>query len=43
MQLLGEQVAPAADDRQRDKAWRMLVRKGYEPDLAYDAVREHAA
>lgn len=43
VQLLGEKYPPAEDDRARDKAWRMLVRKGYEPDLAYDAVREHAA
>jgi regulatory protein len=41
--LLGERVAPPADDRERDKAWRLLIRKGYEPDLAYDAVRAHAA
>ena len=32
-----------ADDRARDRAWRMLVRKGYEPELAYDAVRAHSA
>ena len=32
---------PPADDRDRDRAWRMLVRKGYEPELAYDAVRAH--
>jgi len=43
VQLLGQKYPPAADDRARDKAWRMLVRKGYEPELAYDAVREHAA
>ncbi len=30
------------DDRARDRAWRLLVRKGYESDLAYDAVRAHA-
>jgi regulatory protein len=30
------------DDRARDRAWRLLVRKGYESDLAYDAVRTHA-
>ena len=30
-----------ADDRGRDRAWRMLVRKGYAPELAYDAVRAH--
>ena len=43
VQLLGDKMAPATDDRGRDKAWRMLVRKGYEPELAYDAVREFAA
>ena len=29
------------DDRERDRAWRLLVRRGYEPELAYEAVREH--
>jgi regulatory protein len=29
------------DDRGRDKAWRLLVRRGYEPELAYEAVRAH--
>jgi regulatory protein len=29
------------DDRGRDRAWRLLVRRGYEPELAYDAVRAH--
>ena len=33
--------APLGDDRERDRAWRFLVRRGYEPDLAYEAVREH--
>jgi regulatory protein len=32
---------PFAGDRERDKAWRMLVRRGYEPELAYSAVRRH--
>ena len=32
-----------SDDRARDRAWRMLVRKGYAPELAYDAVRAHMA
>lgn len=42
--LLAEKVRePPADDRARDRAWRMLVRKGYAPELAYDAVRAHAA
>jgi regulatory protein len=43
LQLLGQRVAPPADDRERDKAWRLLIRKGYEPDLAYEAVRVHGA
>lgn len=30
-----------ADDRVRDRAWRLLVRRGFEPELAYDAVRVH--
>ena len=32
---------PFDGDRERDKAWRMLVRRGYEPELAYSAVRNH--
>ena len=44
LELLAEKVRePPADDRARDRAWRMLVRKGYAPELAYDAVRAHAA
>ena len=41
--LLGERMAPPVDDRERDRAWRLLIRKGYEPDLAYEAVRAHGA
>jgi len=42
--LLADKVRePPADDRGRDRAWRMLVRKGYPPELAYDAVRAHSA
>ena len=39
--LLLEQRYPAAprDDRERDRAWQMLVRRGYNPELAYDAIR----
>jgi regulatory protein len=33
--------APPQDDRQRDRAWRLLVRRGYAPEIAYDAVREY--
>src|SRR4051812_25986696 len=32
---------PPADDRERDRAWRLLVRRGYEPELAYEALRLH--
>ena len=39
--LLGQRFpAPPADDRERDRAWRLLVRRGYAPELAYEAVRE---
>lgn len=42
--LLAERAPePPADDRGRDRVWRMLVRKGYAPELAYDAVRAHCA
>ena len=44
LELLAEKFLDRpADDRARDRAWRMLVRKGYAPELAYDAVRAHAA
>lgn len=39
--ILADKARPLDDDRQRDRAWRLLVRKGYEPELAYEAVREH--
>ena len=40
--LLGERVTQlGGDDRARDKAWRLLVRRGYEAELAYEAVRLH--
>jgi regulatory protein len=32
---------PFEGDRERDKAWRMLVRRGYEAELAYSALRRH--
>jgi regulatory protein len=42
--LLAEKVQePPTDDRACDRAWRMLVRRGYAPELAADAVRAHAA
>jgi regulatory protein len=27
------------DDRERDRAWQMLVRRGYSPEIAYDAIK----
>lgn len=42
LELLGERFrAGLGDDRERDRAWRLLVRRGYEPELAYEAVRAH--
>src|SRR3954451_4006593 len=42
IQLLGRRFPmPFEGDRERDKAWRMLVRRGYQPELAYSAVRRH--
>ena len=39
--LLQRRVPPPADDRERDRAWRLLMRRGYEEELAYEAVRRH--
>ena len=37
--LLAERFADGLhDDRQRDRAWQLLVRRGYGSELAYDAV-----
>ena len=42
VQLLAERFrAGLPDDRERDRAWRLLVRRGYAPELAYEAVRSH--
>ena len=27
------------DDRERDRAWQMLVRRGYTPEIGYDAIK----
>jgi len=41
-QLLAERFRGGLpDDRERDRAWRLLVRRGYTPELAYEAVRAH--
>ncbi len=34
--------APCADDRERDRALRLLVRRGYDLEVAYEAIRAHA-
>ena len=39
--LLARRVPPPADDRERNRAWQMLIRRGYEAELAYEAVRRH--
>jgi regulatory protein len=39
--LLRERFRALQDDRQRNRAWQLLVRRGYDAELAYDAVREH--
>jgi regulatory protein len=39
--LLEQRLPPPADDRARDRAWRLLVRRGYEAEIAYEAVRRH--
>ena len=39
--LLAQRAPTVSDDRERDRAWRLLVRRGYEVELAYEAVRRH--
>jgi regulatory protein len=41
LMVLEQRLPPPNDDRERDRAWRLLVRRGYEPELAYEAVRRH--
>jgi regulatory protein len=40
--LLAPRAPTLSDDRERDRAWRLLIRRGYEIELAYEAVRRHA-
>jgi regulatory protein len=38
--LLGQRLStPPQDDRERNRAWRLLLRRGYEAELAYEALR----
>jgi regulatory protein len=39
--LLQRRMPPPADDRERNRAWQLLIRRGYEAELAYEAVRRH--
>jgi regulatory protein len=39
--LLEQRISPPRDDRERDRAWRLLVRRGYETEIAFEAVRRH--
>jgi regulatory protein len=39
--VLGQRLPPPRDDRERDRAWRLLVRRGYGTEVAYEAVRCH--
>ncbi|MEA2362864.1 MAG: regulatory protein [Thermoleophilaceae bacterium] len=39
--VLDQRLPPPQDDRERDRAWRLLVRRGYAAELAYEAVRRH--
>ena len=40
-ELLAERFAALEDDRARNRAWQLLVRRGFDSELAYDAVRSH--
>jgi regulatory protein len=39
--LLEHRGPPPTDDRTRDRAWAILIRRGYDPEIAYEAVRRH--
>ena len=39
--LLAERFDRLEDDRARNRAWQLLVRRGYDAELAYDAIRAH--
>ena len=40
--VLSQRFDALADDRTRNRAWQLLVRRGFDAELAYDAVRAHA-
>jgi regulatory protein len=39
--VLCERFAALNDDRMRNRAWQLLIRRGFDAELAYDAVRAH--
>lgn len=39
--LLADRFARLEDDRARNRAWELLVRRGFDSELAYDAVRAY--
>jgi len=40
VELLGRRLSAApTDDRERERAFGLLIRRGYEKELAYDAIR----
>jgi regulatory protein len=41
--VLAERFGVLEDDRARNRAWQLLVRRGYDAELAYDALRAFAA
>jgi regulatory protein len=41
MLVLEGRFPPPGDDRERDRAWRLLVRRGYATEIAYEAVRRY--
>jgi regulatory protein len=41
LSVLEGRLSPPGDDRERDRAWRLLIRRGYESEIAYEAVRRH--
>jgi regulatory protein len=41
LMVLQQRGAPPRDDRERNRAWGLLVRRGYEAELAYEAVRRY--
>lgn len=39
--LLADRFARLEDDRARNRAWQLLIRRGFDAELAYEAVRAH--